>query len=347
MTAFSRGPRTTLPHGDFPLVTSIVTFYNQGRFVRETLESMLAQEYPHQEVIAVDDGSTDDTPWACAAFGDRIRYIRQPNAGVSAARNAGERLASGTFLAFLDGDDLWSPTKISRQVEAALEHPGSGLIVSDGVKFDEAGVVTRTLYYGEVRRRLFDTGDPQVTLDCHNLMIDECLIQTPSQVLIPVAVRSRVGPWHEGIRISSDYEFFLRVATAGFPITFLGDRLVWYRAVTTSQSGPEARRGFVWGLDTFTIMREHGIRAGARDRRRIARRVDRLTRQLAKDAYYHGRHTDLNWARRYLFRLAMRSPRPHLVVPYLVAAWIPDALAGEVAQILHRAGRAWRASLGR
>lgn len=328
---------------DVPLVSTIVTFHNQGCFVRETLESALAQDYPRHEVIAVDDGSTDDTPEACRAFGDRIRYLRQPNAGVSAARNAGCRLASGAYLAFLDGDDLWSSGKISRQVDAALRHPESGLIVSDGIKFGEAGVLARTLYNGTVRRRIQQSAVPELTLRCHEILIDGNAIQTPSQVLVPAALFARLGPWDERIRVSSDYELYLRVAGAGESFTFLHDRLTWYRAVATSLSGPEERRGFVWGLDTFLVMRAHWARTGVVQRRRIARRLNELTHQLAQDAYYRGRRIERDWARRYLLRLAMRSRRPHLVAPYLAALWVPPRLVDEAARLLRRAGRAWPA----
>jgi glycosyltransferase involved in cell wall biosynthesis len=329
------------PAGAVPLVSTIVTFYNQAGFVRETLESALAQDYPRHEVIAVDDGSTDHTPQACLAFDNRIQYLRQANAGVSAARNAGGRHASGELLAFLDGDDLWAPTKLSRQVEAALRHPESGVIVCDGFKFDDAGMLARTLYYGVVQRRFQQSG-PELTFTCHEAMVDANLIQTPSQVLVPAAVFSRLGPWDERIRISSDYEFFLRVAGAGYPFTFLSERLTQYRAVATSQSGPEGRRGFVWGLDTFAVMRAHRARVGIEHQRRIARRLEGLTRQLTQDAYYRGRRTDPDWARRYLLRLAIRGRRPHLVVPYLAVVWAPPRLVEAVARLLHRPERAPR-----
>jgi glycosyltransferase involved in cell wall biosynthesis len=330
-----------------PLVTTIVTFYNQGRFVRDTLESVLAQDYPRHEVIAVDDGSTDDTPQACAAFGDRILYHRQRNAGVSAARNAGTRLASGDLLAFMDGDDLWLPAKIATQVAGALRHPESGIVVSDGVRFDESHVLSQTLYYGLVRQRFGDTAEPSLTLDVHEPLIDLDLIQTPSQILIPAAVFGRVGPWDERIRISSDYEMFLRIAAFGYPFTFLRHRAVRYRVLTTSLSGPGALREFVWGLEFYLVFRAHARFIGARQRPRLRRRLTRLTGELARDAYHRGRHHDLRWARSYLVQLAIRSRRPHLVVPYLTAAWVPEGLAYEIGRLLHRVGRARRTGLGR
>jgi glycosyltransferase involved in cell wall biosynthesis len=317
-----------------PLVSGIVTFYNQERFVHETLESMLAQDYTPYEVIAVDDGSTDGTREACAAFRDRITYIHQPNAGVGPARNAGVRHASGTFLAFLDGDDLWSPGRIATQVEAALRHPESGAIICDGVTFDDRGLLARTLYYGAIRRKFRETGARELTLDCHDLLIEDNLVQTPSQLMVPAAVFARVGPWHEGIRISVDHELYLRIAAGGYPITFLSDRLTWYRAVSTSISGPLDLREFTWGLDSFDVYRAHLAHVGAGYRRQIGRRLTQLTRRLARAAYYYGHRHDPGWSRRYLIALALRSRRPHLVAPYLAAAWVPDRVVREAARLM-------------
>src|SRR6266540_6368104 len=111
-----------------PLVTAIVTFFNQAEFVDTALSSVLAQTYPALEVIVVDDGSTDGTAARCAAWGDRIVYVRQANAGAAAARNSGLRLARGELIAHLDGDDLWEPEKLRVQVDAARRFPDAALI---------------------------------------------------------------------------------------------------------------------------------------------------------------------------------------------------------------------------
>jgi glycosyltransferase involved in cell wall biosynthesis len=328
-----------------PLVSAIVTFYNQSRFVKETLESVLAQDYAPVEVIVVDDGSTDDTPEACAAFRDRVAYIRQPNRGVAAARNAGLLRARGTLFAFLDGDDLWDRRKLSVQVEAANRLPHAGIIVADGVKFDGANVLCSSLFYGIVEERLQGTDAREVTLDCCEDLIDHPLIQTPSQMLIPAEVLSRVGRWNEHLRLSADYELSLRIAAAGYPITFLADRLTRYRYVEASLSGGADLREFNWGLEFFRVYRVQLANAGSHHRGRIVRRFPIMTRHLARRAYYYGCRHDVGWARRYLIRLAVRSRRPHLVAPYLAAIWAPPFLSRIATRVLrsrragHRAGR--------
>ena len=103
------------------LVSVIIPTYNRARFLKEALESVLAQTYRPLEIIVVDDGSTDETPRVVTAFS--VRHVRGPRRGVVAARNRGILLARGEFLAFLDSDDLWLPEKISRQVAFFEEHP--------------------------------------------------------------------------------------------------------------------------------------------------------------------------------------------------------------------------------
>ena len=88
-----------------PWVDVIIPCYNQGRFLTTAVDSVLAQSYPHVGVIVVDDGSTDDTPAVAARYGDRIRYLRKENAGLSAARNTGLLVARGEWVLFLDSDD--------------------------------------------------------------------------------------------------------------------------------------------------------------------------------------------------------------------------------------------------
>jgi glycosyltransferase involved in cell wall biosynthesis len=105
------------------LISCIVPVYNGEGFLREAIESILAQTYRPIEVIIVDDGSTDGTPELARSFGAPVRCIRQDNAGAVAARNRGIHESRGSFLAFLDADDLWLPEKLSRQVAELEGHP--------------------------------------------------------------------------------------------------------------------------------------------------------------------------------------------------------------------------------
>jgi glycosyltransferase involved in cell wall biosynthesis len=97
-------------------VTAAITTYNRAGFLPGALESVLAQTFGDYEVLVMDDDSTDETADVLAGYGDRIRVVRQPNGGRSAARNTAVREARAPFVSFLDSDDRWLPDKLERQV---------------------------------------------------------------------------------------------------------------------------------------------------------------------------------------------------------------------------------------
>lgn len=96
-----------------PTVSVIIPTYNRAHCMSEAIDSVLAQDPPADEVIVIDDGSTDNTPEVLAAYGDRITVIRQPNGGAGAARTVGLRRARGDWITFLDSDDLWYPGRLA------------------------------------------------------------------------------------------------------------------------------------------------------------------------------------------------------------------------------------------
>lgn len=104
-------------------VSVIIPVYNGARHLAEAIQSVLDQSCPPSQVIVVDDGSTDCTPDVIAQFQPRIHSIRQANGGSAAARNCGVQHAAAEWLAFLDGDDLWVPDKLSLQLAAAAAQP--------------------------------------------------------------------------------------------------------------------------------------------------------------------------------------------------------------------------------
>jgi glycosyltransferase involved in cell wall biosynthesis len=109
-------------------VSVVIPCYNGARFLRETLDSALAQTSPTLEVIVVDDGSTDDSAALAESYGPPVRVIRQPNQGESVARNRGIAEARGEWVAFLDADDLWLPEKLAEQ--GKLMAPEVGAVCS-------------------------------------------------------------------------------------------------------------------------------------------------------------------------------------------------------------------------
>lgn len=105
------------------MISVVIPAYNAGRFIRRTIDSVLAQTYTGYEIIVVDDGSTDNTGDIVKNYGSKVRYIYQQNAGDGAARNTGIYTAKGEWIAFLDHDDEWLPEKLQRQMELLERNP--------------------------------------------------------------------------------------------------------------------------------------------------------------------------------------------------------------------------------
>jgi glycosyltransferase involved in cell wall biosynthesis len=117
-------------------ISVIVPTFNSARFIREALDSILAQSLPPQQIIVVDDGSTDDTADVVARYRDRrIQYIRQPHSGVASARNAGLDAARGEYIAFLDADDRWRPIFLELMHAYLSENPTAAAVFSNFVRF--------------------------------------------------------------------------------------------------------------------------------------------------------------------------------------------------------------------
>lgn len=119
-------------------ISVVVPTYNCANYIAEALTSVLHQTLSPCEILVIDDGSTDNTAEVVAAFNDsRIRYLKQENAGVSAARNYGLECASGNFIAFLDADDRWLPTMLERQYATLSKDPELVFCFTNFIRFDD------------------------------------------------------------------------------------------------------------------------------------------------------------------------------------------------------------------
>lgn len=171
--------------------------------MQRAVDSALAQTHPVEEIIVVDDGSTDGTGEALQArYGERIRYLWQPNAGVSAARNAGMALASGRYFALLDSDDLWRPDKTARQVEWLDAHPDFGMVLCDVVRVDSEGRPTDVFHRREVLR--------EDGWALSSLLLNPSLV--PASTLFRREVYETCGGFDPSLRTAEDLDFHLRVA---------------------------------------------------------------------------------------------------------------------------------------
>jgi glycosyltransferase involved in cell wall biosynthesis len=130
---------------DSPLVSVVIPAFNASNTLQQTLLSVSAQTYRNMEIIVVDDGSADHTALIARDFSQidpRVRLIQKSNGGVASARNAGTQASAADFMAFIDADDLWHPTKIAKQI-ALLTAGGNdmALVYSPFRLIDTAGMV--------------------------------------------------------------------------------------------------------------------------------------------------------------------------------------------------------------
>src|SRR5579872_2956802 len=114
-----------------PLVTIVTPSYNQGRFIRATIESVLTQDYPNIEYIIMDGASTDETADVVRPYLDRLTFVSEPDRGQSHAINKGFARARGEIVAWLNSDDLFLPGAVRRAVEAFRAAPQSGVVYGE------------------------------------------------------------------------------------------------------------------------------------------------------------------------------------------------------------------------
>jgi glycosyltransferase involved in cell wall biosynthesis len=183
-------------------ISVVIPTYNHAAYLREAIDSALAQTLPPLEVIVVDDGSTDDTAAVLRCYGDRIRTIRQANAGVAAARNAGVAAVIGDYIAFLDSDDVWALDKLERQAARFKADPRLGL-VHGGVELVDAAGVTRSVVLHGL--------NGWVAADM--LRFDRIVIAGPgSNIMVPTRVAREIGDFDSRLPPSEDWDFCYRVA---------------------------------------------------------------------------------------------------------------------------------------
>jgi glycosyltransferase involved in cell wall biosynthesis len=206
-----------------PLVSAAITTYNRARYLPEAIESVLGQTVSDLEVIVLDDGSTDETESAVAPYRDRIRYVRQANAGRSEARNAAVRLAQGEFVAFCDSDDRWYPDRLARQLEVARDRADIGMIHGQVELIDPAG---RTLERETAEHRsVFTAAHRKPVTYAGYAWNCRCLSTT---ILVRRAVFDEVGLYDPALLLD-DYDFYLRVALAHEIVFLDGPPLAQYR----------------------------------------------------------------------------------------------------------------------
>jgi len=219
------------------LVSIIMPVYNGERFLRQAVQSVLDQDYPNWELVAADDGSTDQTSQVIHSFHDsRIRYSYKENGGQASALNHALDLAEGEFVTTLDADDWLSPGNLGARVRCLEKQPEHDAVYSDGFYTYEDG---RPL------ARFSDYCASNVTGDLFGLLLTSNMFGTGAAVLIRSdVIQRRSLRYDEAIFYCQDWDFYLRLAeTASF--AYLNEPVVYYRlhsANMTMQAPSERKR---------------------------------------------------------------------------------------------------------
>lgn len=203
------------------LVSIVMPAYNGAKFIRQAIDSVIAQSYPCWELIVVDDGSTDATAAIVAAYHDpRIRYTYQENRGQAAALNRGLALAAGEFVTTLDVDDWLTEHSLRDRVEYLDKHPEHGVVYGDGYYCDVTG---------RLLMRFSEYRIGAITGDVYSTLIYSPFFGTGANVLVRRAVLDQHGiRYDESILWCQDYDFYIRIAAV---TTFgtVATPIVWYR----------------------------------------------------------------------------------------------------------------------
>lgn len=207
-------------------VAVIIPTYNQSSFLGEAIQSVLAQTRPADEVIVVDDGSTDSTEAIVETFGSRVRAIRQRNSGVAAARNNGVRSSSSDYLAFLDSDDVWLPRKLEVQINCFQSRPDLGLVHCGVEDIDEQG--------RKLRERL--DGVEGAIADSLLEFNGTSILGGGSGAMMPRNVFDKVQGFDERLSTSADWDLYYRIARR-YPVGFVPEVVLKYRLHGSNMHG--------------------------------------------------------------------------------------------------------------
>jgi glycosyltransferase involved in cell wall biosynthesis len=241
------------------LVSVVIPCYKQAHYLSEAIESVLAQGYPHHEIVVVDDGSPDNVSEVVARY-PAARCIRQENQGPSAARNAGMRESRGEYVVFLDSDDRLLPNALEAGVKALKEHPECAFVSGQYRLIDAQGA---------------PLPDPQryyVEKDHYLELLRANYVGCPAAVMYRRRVFEYVSGFDTALRSAEDYDVYLRIARR-FPVHCHREVVAEYRRHGVSASHNyermlkctltvlQAQRDYVRGNARYERAYEQGIKS--------------------------------------------------------------------------------------
>lgn len=249
---------------DTETVTVVIPCFRQAHFLPEAIESVLAQDHGAVEIVVVDDGSPDNVGEVTARY-PGVKYLRQPNGGLAAARNAGLKEAGGEFLLFLDADDRLLPEAIGR---------GLAELRADSKAMMAAGTWRLIGEAGEA----LPADPPRQPPEAFPALLESCFISTPAAVLYRRELFGRIGGFDPEVSASADYDLYLRTAAA-FPVRLHPHAVAEYRRHGANMTrDPE----LIMAAETTVLTRQAPLVAADPELR------EALERGLERSRAYHG-----------------------------------------------------------
>jgi glycosyltransferase involved in cell wall biosynthesis len=287
MSEWKLSPTPPADISAMPLVSVIIPAYNAENFVMRAIQSVFEQNYQPLEILLIDDGSTDGTAALVEREAPEIQIIRQANAGVAAARNAGLRHATGELICFLDADDGWFPGKLAAQVNYLQAHPEVGLVYHSWLvwKPDADG------HYADPKQPSLTSAD---VIDSeksgwiyHKLLLD-CIVHT-STAMIRRPIAQTVGFFDTNLTNGEDYNYWLRVSRV-CEIHKLKNVYSFYRQVAGSLTNTPKPRNFEYlvinqAIDQWGLSSPNGA---ALSDAQMNRRLARLAFDFGYNHFHHG-----------------------------------------------------------
>ncbi len=222
------------PRPDNPLVSVVLTTFNRKESLSRALRSVLGQTRIPEEIIVVDDGSTDGTTRELSTKFSSVVWLKQQNKGVSSARNLGIRKARCSWIALLDSDDEWKPEKLERQIARITNEPSPKACHTDEEWIRNGNQVIPPKFLDKAPENLFARS------------LRRCLI-CPSSALIHREVFSQIGLFDESLPVCEDYDFWLRLLLLEPPA------LVDQKLVLKHGGHPGQLSTSTWGMDRFRV----------------------------------------------------------------------------------------------
>jgi glycosyltransferase involved in cell wall biosynthesis len=207
---------------DTPLVSFCMPVHNAGKYLEQTLEAVLKQEYGYFEVIVVNDRSTDNSAQILADYSPKIVVLNAKGKGASAARNQAFLHSKGDYIIFFDADDLISPGYLSSQVTEIVNYKNSVVIAKWG------------RFYGGVENFKEDPNLIKSSLSFHDWILGYWMFNNhmtpPGRVILPRHIVNSAGLWDESLSLNDDFDFFARIFNVASKIVYNDSACFYYRS---------------------------------------------------------------------------------------------------------------------